>query len=82
METVKKFMEIFGESFFNAFIMRCCEEIQQIVDGISTSFELDFNPNLKKEWPKYYSEKYGNLFNLDSWSGNRISKQIDGIIRR
>ncbi len=81
LETVKEFMEIFGDLFFNGFIMKCCEEIQEIVDGISTSFEVDFNPNLKKEWPYYYSEKYGFLFNLDSWSGDRIGKQIDGIIR-
>lgn len=81
LETVKKIIKIFGDLFFNGFIMKCCEEIQELVDGVATAFELDFNPNLKKEWPHYYSEKYGILFNLDSWSGNRIAKQIDGIIR-
>lgn len=70
LETVKKIMEIFGDLFFNGFIMNCCEGIQEIADGISTKYQ---------GWPQYYPEKYGRMFNLNSWSGNLIANDIDGI---
>lgn len=71
LETVKKLIEIFGGWLFNSFIRKCCEQIQQYVDGLLNELEL--------EYPRYYSDKntVAAFFHPES----RMGKFIDEMIR-
>jgi len=70
-ETIEVLMEIFGPSLFHDFVTKCCEEIQQRVEGVLNELEY--------EYPRYYSDKkvIASFFHAES----PTSKSIDEIIR-
>ena len=55
-ETVKEFMSIFGDHFFDDYINKCCEKTLSVFENIQLE-EHKLNPTIYKEVPYYYLQK-------------------------
>ena len=58
VETVKEFMSIFGDHFFDDYLKKCCVQTLQVFENIVLQ-DHKKDKALEKMWPYYYPQKLG-----------------------